>query len=142
MYYQHSITILSDGKTVTARDNKTGTQANARCSPEDEFNLSTGASLAVERLFEKYSEIKVGDRVSFTGKIDPLCIFEYSADFVENLDVPNSLKIRYCYSVSNPPLNGVYVVRAIVNDRAYIQILSGSAGCFLVSTKILKKVSK
>lgn len=41
--------IIVAGNTVTVTDEK-GNTGVARCSPEDEFNISTGISLALERL--------------------------------------------------------------------------------------------
>lgn len=144
MNYQHSITILSDGKTVTAKNDKTGTEAIARCSPEDEFNLAIGASLAIERLIEKEREIKAGDIVRFAENFDYLCVYPYAAEFVENLKIPTSLKVRYCYSITHPPLTSEYIVQAIsntlTNKVAYIQSASGWGRCFVVNAKILKKV--
>ena len=52
------ITICSDGKTVTATDER-GRTGVAKCSPEDEFSLGYGAKLAIERM----DGIKVGDDV-------------------------------------------------------------------------------
>ena len=43
------IVIKTDGKTVTAYRGKE--KGVAKCSPEDEFDLYTGASLAIDRLF-------------------------------------------------------------------------------------------
>lgn len=78
------ITILVKGnKVIAKRGNKVGI---AKCSPEDEFDIFTGAKLAIERLEEKYkpySWLKYGDRyyapslteddfyVSFTYRNDP-----------------------------------------------------------------------
>lgn len=142
MYYQHSITILSDGKTVTAQNNKTGTQAIARCSPEDEFKLSIGASLAIERLLEKDAEIIAGDHVQFTENFDPMYVSPYAATFVDTLPISSFLKAKYCYSVTRPPLKDEYVVIAVCNKTAYIQTVSGCGRCYVVSTIILKKVAK
>lgn len=47
-----SITIYQKGRKVIAKDNATGKTATARCHPEDEFDFSVGAKLALDRLFE------------------------------------------------------------------------------------------
>ena len=49
-----TIVIKSDGKTVTAYRGKE--KGVAVCSPEDEFDLYTGASLALDRLFGEDKE--------------------------------------------------------------------------------------
>ncbi len=41
--------VIVNGNTVIIKDDK-GNEGVARCSPEDEFNLSTGISLAIEKL--------------------------------------------------------------------------------------------
>lgn len=46
----HGITIERKGSTVVATDKFNGTQAIAKCSPEDEFDFYTGAKLAFDRL--------------------------------------------------------------------------------------------
>ena len=81
------ITILVKGnKVIAKRGNKVGI---AKCSPEDEFDIFTGARLAIDRLEEKcnpYSWLKYGDRyyvpsfidddfsVSYTYRDDPIDI--------------------------------------------------------------------
>lgn len=47
-----SITIYQKGHKVIAKDNATGKTATAKCHPEDEFDFSIGAKLALDRLFE------------------------------------------------------------------------------------------
>lgn len=74
--YEKSVHIYSDGKTTTAmlKDGKvTVRQAIAKCSPDDEFSLETGAKLALERLFEEEPKkeepkYKVGDRVKIVSR--------------------------------------------------------------------------
>lgn len=47
-----SITIYQKGHKVIAKDNATGKTATAKCHPEDEFDFSVGARLALDRLFK------------------------------------------------------------------------------------------
>jgi hypothetical protein len=69
------IVITHDGKITTAtmyREDGTKETATARCAPEDKFDFSVGAKLAMERLMEKVSstewrvvnrEARVGDYI-------------------------------------------------------------------------------
>lgn len=150
MYYPRSITILYDGKMVTAIDNKTGRQAISRSLPPykelNDFEFVYKAATAIESLVEAQAdkeEIKVGDRVQIIAdKFDAAFVYQYATEFVDKLDIPNALKIRYCYSVSHPPLNDKYIVNAVSNNKAYIETLTGMGRCFVVDTKILKKVTE
>lgn len=47
-----SITIYQKGRAVIAKNNATGKTAIAKCHPEDEFDFSVGAKLAIDRLVE------------------------------------------------------------------------------------------
>ena len=47
-----SITIYQKVREVIAKNNITGKTATAKCHPEDEFDFSVGARLALDRLFE------------------------------------------------------------------------------------------
>lgn len=65
-----TIVITNDGKTTIAwlkQGKKTVRQAIAKCSPDDEFSLETGAKLALERLFRtecvKQDHYEVGDKI-------------------------------------------------------------------------------
>lgn len=144
MNYQRSITILSDGKTVTAINNKTGMQATGCCSSDENFILVYKAAIAIERLIEKQDlntdEIEAGDRVSFSNNFDTQYIYPYDDSFVYNLPIEDSAKTRYCYSVSHPPINTEYFVLAIKGNKAYIQTVGGRFRCYVVSTKIIEKV--
>lgn len=48
----NSVTIYQKGRKVIAEDNATGKTAIAKCHPEDEFDFSVGAKLAIDRLVE------------------------------------------------------------------------------------------
>lgn len=88
------ITIVSDGKTVTATDEE-GRKGIAKCSPEDKFSIGYGAKLAIERL----DEIKVGDEVVVTDA--GLCYTTFAAFFdIYGIDVDTAA--RYCYGTRVP----------------------------------------
>lgn len=153
MYYPCSITILSDGKMVTAIDNKTGRQAISRSLPPyndlNAFEFVYKATSAIESLVEAQVdkdeikvELKVGDRVYLNDNFDKHYVYAYEDYFVSNLPITNLSKARYCYSISNPPIHVIYYVLAIKDDKAYIQTARGQNRCYLVDTKILKKVTE
>lgn len=48
-----SIVIFKRGRNVIAKDISAGNEAVAKCSPDDEFNFHTGASIALARLIAK-----------------------------------------------------------------------------------------
>ena len=145
MYSPFSFTIACDGKTVTAINNKTGKQATELILSDENFILAYKAVSAIETLIENQAnnkdEIKVGDRVQFIDNFDSSYVYPYATDFVDELDITNALKTKYCYSVSRPPLNATYSVEAIANNRAYIQAASCAGRCYVVSTRILKKAN-
>ena len=74
----HKIVITSDGKTTLARlyeGKKVVKSAEAKCSPDDEFDFTKGAKIAFERLMEekpKYKEVhrkaKVGEYVRLVAE--------------------------------------------------------------------------
>ena len=74
----HKIVITSDGKTTLARlceGKKVVKSAEAKCSPDDEFDFTKGARIAFERLMEekpKYREVrrkaKVGEYVRLVAE--------------------------------------------------------------------------
>ena len=147
-HYKRLITIIFDGKSLAVIDNNTGRRVEQSVSKEElnAYEFAWKAASGMERLleFEKQQnddEIKVGDRVQFIDNFEPSYVYPYATDFVDELDIPNALKIKYCYSVSRPPLNTTYSVEAIANNRAYIQTASCAGRCYVVSTRILKKVS-
>lgn len=52
-----SIVIFKRGRNVIAKDISAGNEAVAKCSPDDEFNFHTGASIALARLIAKTPEV-------------------------------------------------------------------------------------
>lgn len=63
--------IIVEGNTVTVTDDK-GNTGIAKCSPEDEFNLSTGISIAIDRLKWKPKRDENYWTVNFSYKLNVL----------------------------------------------------------------------
>lgn len=65
--YGDEIRISANGdRVVMAKDMKTGMTGYAKCSPEDTFDFTVGAKLALDRLFDlrtPNAKFKVGDRI-------------------------------------------------------------------------------
>lgn len=73
---EKKIVITSDGTETTARlydGKKVVKTATAKCSPEDKFDFETGATIAFDRLFEKYE--KKEEPKHFSGKA--VCVKPY-----------------------------------------------------------------
>lgn len=84
------ITITSDGKTVIAEMG--GRKGVAKCSPDDEFSLETGAKLALDRMFG----LQAGDKVrcvnggySFTTFVDAI-----------KMHCDKDMCVRYAYNTN------------------------------------------
>ncbi len=123
-------------------------EAEARCDPEDEFSLSMGVTLAMDRLNKQLEsankEIKVGDRVLVT---DPTKAYTTYVEWVIKhvQDITNVAMYRYN---ALPDYNIVGKVIAVDNNKnetlAYIEedwrcgIIG--AGCWLINTKGIKKL--
>lgn len=78
-YKKYEVTVAEN--TVIVKDSR-GNEGIARCSPEDEFNLSTGISLAISRL----GKPSFGERyftISFTGK-NLITGFNWTDDDIDN----------------------------------------------------------
>lgn len=154
-------TVLVDGKTIAASKKiKTGKNelgfptykhvtVTAQCAPEDEFSLSMGVALAMDRLNKQLAEmndktIKVGDKVKI--KNAGLIYDGYAAWVSKNV---NNIKevARYAYC-GNPDTDCVYEVIAIAphseesrENLAYIKGIDGLFfPCFLISLAGLEKV--
>lgn len=77
------IIIYRDGNKTIAMNKVTGEKAEAKCSPEDEFNFSVGAKLALDRLFGapyydttryrlvEQDHYQVGDKVVIKRRKEP-----------------------------------------------------------------------
>lgn len=135
--------------------------ATARCSPEDEFSLSMGVALAMDRLNKQLDKmndktIKVGDKVKIKnyGK----SYTTYTDWIKENID---DMGLAACYCYGQLPVEGdtVYVVKTIapwaakydkskIKDLAYVQRyfkfeddkISTNERCYLIGIDGLEKV--
>ena len=119
--------------------------AQAKCDPEDEFSLSMGAALAMDRLNKELGkgEIEVGDEVKI--KNADLIYDVYVTWVIKNVHDITEVA-RYAYR-SDPNTNCTYKVIAIaphsVKDRknlAYIEeIDSVFPSCYLINVDGLEK---
>ena len=128
--------------------------ATARCAPEDEFSLSMGVALAMDRLNKELGKdkIEVGDKVKI---VNNGFIFTAYTDWVVD-NVPNPHMVA-CFAYGQTPNvnNAVYTVKAIaprskynketlVYVQRYYELLSGSLNtnqpCYLISIEGLEKV--
>lgn len=88
--------------------------ATAKCDPEDEFSLSMGVALAMDRLNKQLGEerggIKVGDRVKI--KDEGLSYTTYTDWIKENID---DVGLATCYAYCQIPEanDTVYMVKTI-----------------------------
>ena len=162
-------TVLVDGKTIAVQKKvKTGMDScgfptfktvigTAQCAPEDEFSLSMGVALAMDRLNKQLSEandktIKVGDKVKI--KNCGLSYTTYVNWIVKNV---GNVKLATCYAYATIPEQDdtEYIVKAIApwgNEDspklAYVQRyfvyyngkISDSEPCFLMRIDGLEKV--
>lgn len=128
--------------------------ATAHCSPEDEFNLSMGVALAMDRLNKELGKdkIQVGDKVKI--KNCSLSYLTYVDWIAENV---NDIKLSACYDYNVlPKLKGEkYIVKAVApwkngsnNMLAYIQRyykfitdkVSDNQPCYLMRVDGLEKI--
>ena len=159
-------TVLVDGKTVAvSKKTKTGKNefdfptfktvtATSQCSPEDEFSLSMGVALAMDRLDKELGKgkIEVGDKVKI--KNCSLSYLTYVDWIAENV---NDIKLAACYDYNALPKTGgeEYIVKAVApwkngdnNMLAYIQRyykfitdkVSDNQPCYLMRIDGLEKV--
>ena len=163
-------TVLVDGKTIAvSKKVKTGKNeygfptykhitVTSQCAPEDEFSLSMGVALAMDRLNKELGKdkIEVGDKVRIK---DGLLSYTAPIRWIKkNLD---SVELAVCFAYGQIPDEDdtVYVVKAIApgysesqeeeNDRlAYVQRyfkfsngrISDNEICYLIDIDGLEKV--
>lgn len=120
--------------------------AQAKCDPEDEFSLSMGVALAMDRLNKELGkgEIEVGDEVKIKGVNE---VYNGYATWVsKNVhDIKEVARYAYC---GNPDTDCVYEVIAIAphstekrENLAYIKRIDGLFfPCYLISLAGLEKV--
>lgn len=159
-------TILVDGKTIAvSKKVKTGKNelgfptykhvtVTTQCAPEDEFNLSMGVALAMDRLSKELDKgkIEVGDKVKI--KSCDQSYTTYVSWIKKNI---NDVGLAACYSFGQIPKEDdtVYIVKAIapwsnsVDEKlAYVQRyfkfsnggISDNEFCYLMCTDGLEKV--
>ena len=159
-------TVLVGGKTIAVSKkvktikNERGFPAykaitvTSRCAPEDEFSLSTGVALAMDRLSKELGKdkIEVGDKVKI--KDCDLSYITYISWIAENV---NDIELAACYAYNTiPKMDGEeYIVKAIApwknssnNMLAYIQRyyvfngdkISNNEACYLMCIDGLEKV--
>lgn len=129
--------------------------ATAKCDPEDEFSLSMGVALAMDRLNKKLSKskIEVGDKVKIVSKG---FVYTTYVDWVVD-NVPD-LRMAACFVYGQIPNEDdtVYVVKAIAphggvcntKKLAYVQKYSEyyfgtvdtNQPCYLINVNGLEKV--
>ena len=156
-------TVLVDGKTIAvSKKVRTGKNelgsptfktvtATSQCSPEDEFSLSMGVALAMDRLNKELgkSKIEVGDKVKI--KNNGLSYPTYASWIKKNInDV--GLAAYFAYGQVPNEDDAVYVVKAIapwdtnteynVNKMlAYVQkCFAFNEPCYLIGVDGLEKV--
>ena len=129
-------------------------EAEAKCAPEDEFSLSMGVALAMDRLNKELGKdkIEVGDKVKIVNS--GLSYTTYAGWIKKNI---NDVGLAACYSFGQIPKEDdtVYIVKAIapwdnnVDEKlAYVQryfIFSNGESndnefCYLMSIDGLEKV--
>lgn len=140
MVEQPVINIYSDGKKVKAvrDDGKIGV---ARCSPEDEFDLSVGAKLAIDRL----DTIKTGDtvRVENNGEL-----YRGFYSFFGEYKLPVDWAGRYQYTqpLPNGAVGKVLAIQTNCGRKIAVLNIGGEFGhedrgrIYLVGVDGLKKV--
>lgn len=130
--------------------------AQAKCDPEDEFSLSMGVALAMDRLSKELGKgkIEVGDKVKI--KNNGLSYITYARWIKKNID---DVGLVACYSFGQTPKedNTVYIVKAIApwsieyeGDKmlAYVQKyfvfsngkVDNNEPCYLIRVDGLEKV--
>ena len=161
-------TVLVDGKTIAVSKkvkigkNELGfptfktVTATSQCAPEDEFSLSMGVALAIDRLNKELgkSKIEVGDKVKI--KDEGLSYVTYTDWIKKNID---DVGLAACYAYNQIPKanDTVYVVKAIapwgtehytdimlVYVQKYFVYSSGKVSdnevCYLIDIDGLEKV--
>lgn len=96
---ENKIVITSDGEKTLARlydGNKIIKTATAKCSPDDDFDFETGATIAFDRLFDKHEK---EEPKYFNGKA--VCMKEYPGftvgriyEFVDGRCVDDQMMLR------------------------------------------------
>ena len=126
-------TVIVSGRKVTVEGN--GTTGEARCNPDDDFDLSKGISLAIERM----NAIKEGDWVEV---VNPGKTYTTYSEWVTN-NIENKILIaQYKYYESVPKFFEGKVIKIAKHgyDDDTLAFIKGYNGCYLISVSGLKKV--
>lgn len=126
-------------------------EAEAKCDPEDDFSLSMGVALAMDRLNKELGKdkIEVGDKVKIKNR--DLSYTTYASWIKKNID---DVGLAACFVYGQIPYedDAVYVVKAIapwdtnteynVNKMlAYVQkCFAFNEPCYLIGVDGLEKV--
>ena len=145
-----SIHIYQRGKMVIAHESETGREGIAKCSPDDKFDFSIGARIALLRLFGEEvpdsltgkEKIKIGDNVEIVNSC--LCYTNYSEWVARNIEDKETIA-KYAYGFM-PKVGARGKVLEIAahgryNDRPLVYIRSDiSDKCYLIGIKGVKKI--
>lgn len=133
------------GNKIVLVDNKDGTTVEAKCHPDDNFDIGTGIEEAFKKLNEKRDEearkvIKVGDMVEVVNNGQTYST--YTDWCYKNL--PFNLVKQYAYNVT--PYTGtvgkvVYIAPHLLDNKSKIVAIKDNKNrIFLIGESGLKKV--
>lgn len=153
------------GNTIVLVDNADGTTVEAKCHPDDDFDIGTGIEEAFKKLNEKREEIRkqkeeeeeekkieVGDWVKVVNSSGGS--YPWHTSFFDN---PKTQKYAPYFRFGVVPVNGTMGKVVYVDDTNFYLIqeeespcygekrfsrLTFSKGIYLVSDKGIKKVAK
>lgn len=120
-----TICIKTDGKIVTAyMGDKKGI---AKCSPEDTFDLYTGAKLALDRLFDKEKQEENTQKINYKSWIGKkVRVIDNEFSYSTYLDWVKEHAPEYIgeYSYNHLPKNGAVgkVVAVDIRGRLFIEV--------------------
>lgn len=130
-----TICIKTDGKTVTAyMGDKKGI---AKCSPEDTFDLYTGAKLAIDRLFDKEKQEENTQKINYKSWIGKkVRVIDNGFSFSTHLDWVKEHAPEYIgeYSYNHSPENGA-VGKVIAVDIEGMLFISVFLSYYLIDSK-------
>lgn len=156
------IVIYRDGNKTIATNKTTGEKAEAKCSPEDEFNFGVGAKLALDRLFGaphydasrykivKQDQYKVGDKVviksatyfkDFLGPIDFKYFFDQKGVLNKYFGKPVTIKKKISptgYRIIEDQEKYIWCSSVIAGKLVEIESENGYAGQAEEAAKMIK----
>lgn len=130
-----TICIKTDGKIVTAyMGDKKGI---AKCSPEDTFDLYTGAKLALDRLFDKENQEKNTQKINYKSWIGKkVRVIDNGKTYSTYVDWVKEHAPEYIgeYSYNHSPKNGA-VGKVIAVDIEGMLFISVFLSYYLIDSK-------